>query len=70
MCLQQDLMDPEALKGETRPPKFMRCHNCGNRGHKAAECTSKGAWQIHVYLHYTYMHVYLRETKCTKSALA
>jgi hypothetical protein len=37
----RQLMDPEELKGETRPPKFMRCHTCGNRGHKASECPKK-----------------------------
>ena len=31
-------MDPVALKGETRPPKFMRCYKCGSRGHRVAEC--------------------------------
>ena len=35
-------MDPVVLKGEMRPPKFMRCHSCGNRGHKAAECPNRG----------------------------
>ena len=50
LCLQQDLMDPVALKGETRPPKFMRCHNCGSRGHKAAECPSKDASHLGMYM--------------------
>ena len=37
-------MNPEELKGDTRPPKFIRCHTCGSRAHKAAECPKKGIY--------------------------
>lgn len=36
-------MDSEALQGESRPPKFMICHYCSAKGHRASQCPTKGA---------------------------